>query len=56
MQPERDSTAALAATHDDTGQLERMFAGFAMTHSIYAAAKLGIADLLEPAGVVVYGC
>ena len=47
MQPERDSTAALAATHDDTGQLERMFAGFAMTHSIYAAAKLGIADLLE---------
>jgi len=47
MQPERHSTAALAATHDDTGQLERMFAGFAMTHSIYAAAKLGIADLLE---------
>jgi hypothetical protein len=24
-----------------------MFAGFAMTHSIYAAAKLGIADLLD---------
>lgn len=40
-------TAALAAEHDDTGWLERMFAGFAMTHSIYAAAKLGIADLLD---------
>jgi hypothetical protein len=28
------------------GQLEQMLAGVAMTHSIYAVAKLGIADLL----------
>ena len=41
------STAALTAVHDDTSRLERMFAGFAMTHSICAAANLGIADLLD---------
>jgi O-methyltransferase domain len=29
-----------------TGQLEQMLAGVAMTHSIYAVAELGIADLL----------
>ena len=42
-----DSTPALTAVHDDTGRLERLLGGFAMTHSIYAAAKLGIADLLD---------
>jgi ubiquinone/menaquinone biosynthesis C-methylase UbiE len=44
---ELESTAALAAVDDDPGRLERMFANFAITHSVYAAAKLGIADLLE---------
>jgi hypothetical protein len=42
-----ESTPALVAAHDDTRRLEQMLAGFAMTHSIYAAAKLGIADLLD---------
>jgi ubiquinone/menaquinone biosynthesis C-methylase UbiE len=42
-----DTTAALTAAHDDTGRLKRMIGGFAVTHSIYAAAKLGIADLLD---------
>jgi hypothetical protein len=42
-----EGIAALAATHDDTGRLERMLGGFAVTQSIYAAAKLGIADLLD---------
>jgi ubiquinone/menaquinone biosynthesis C-methylase UbiE len=41
-----EDTPALAAAYDDTGRLERMLGGFAVTHSIYAAAKLGIADLL----------
>jgi hypothetical protein len=42
-----DTTAAQTAARDDTGQLERMLGGLAVTHSIYAAAKLGIADLLD---------
>ena len=41
------TSAALTAVHDDIGRLERMLGGFAVTHSIYAAAKLGIADLLD---------
>jgi ubiquinone/menaquinone biosynthesis C-methylase UbiE len=47
MHLERENAPALEAVHDDSGLLERMLAGFAVTHSIYAAAKLGIADLLE---------
>jgi ubiquinone/menaquinone biosynthesis C-methylase UbiE len=42
-----NSTTALAAAHDDTGRLEQMLGGFAVTQSICAAAKLGIADLLD---------
>jgi hypothetical protein len=42
-----ESTLPLAAVVLDTGRLERMSAGFAMTQSIHAAAKLGIADLLD---------
>jgi hypothetical protein len=42
-----NSTTALEAVHDDTGRLEKMLGGFAVTQSIYAAAKLGIADLLD---------
>lgn len=42
-----ESTPPPEAVHDDTGQLEQMLAGFAITHSVYAAAKLGIADLLD---------
>jgi hypothetical protein len=42
-----DTTAALTAVHDDTGRLERMLGGFAATRSIYAAANLEIADLLD---------
>jgi ubiquinone/menaquinone biosynthesis C-methylase UbiE len=42
-----NSTRALAAAYDDTGRLEQMLGGFAVTQSIYAAAKLGIADLLD---------
>ena len=42
-----DSASALADMNDDTGQLEQLLGGFAITHSIYAAAKLGIADLLD---------
>lgn len=42
-----ESTPAPAAVDDDAARLEQMFAGFAISHSIYAAAKLGIADLLD---------
>jgi ubiquinone/menaquinone biosynthesis C-methylase UbiE len=42
-----DTTAGPAVVHDDAGRLERMLGGFAVTHSVYAAAKLGIADLLD---------
>jgi hypothetical protein len=42
-----ENTAALSAARDDTGRLERMLGGFALTQSLYAAAKLGIADLLD---------
>jgi hypothetical protein len=43
-----ESTAAptRVPTQCAAGQLEQMLAGVAMTHSIYAVAKLGIADLL----------
>jgi hypothetical protein len=42
-----DSTPAREAVRDDTGRLEQMLGGFGISHSIYAAAKLGIADLLD---------
>ena len=46
MNAENRTAPPQVPTRRAVGQLEQMLAGVATTHSIYAVAKLGIADLL----------
>ena len=46
MKQHRTPTPTQATEHRDAGEIEQMLGGVAMAQSIYAVAKLGIADLL----------